>query len=475
MIYRIRQNIVKFIYIFIDLVCIVSIFWLVCASRSNTLPFDVNFINLFFHSSNPYRYIFCFWILSTIVLNNSSGLYQTRREVYESFEIWQVIKTTILSSLITIVIIYLSRVEDFPRSIVLIATPLTAISFSLWRLAKRVVVEYMVSNGYNNFNVLIIGAGKVGISLAHEIKKRPGLGLRIIGYLDDFKDKPVHVKEDLKILGKIHEFEQIARREFIHEVFITIHHDSKVFLQLLESAKDLGIAIRVIPQGFELMSGDFRKYNIGFIPILEYYEFFESSRHAIKRIFDFLVTLGVLVLIWPVFLVIAILIKIDSPGPVFYFSKRYGRRGRIFNMFKFRSMVSNADKIMEQLKNKNEVDGPIFKIKEDPRITRVGKFLRKYSLDELPQFINVILGNMSLVGPRPLPIHQVQKEDLRQLRRLEIRPGITGLWQIRGRSDVSFARLLRWDVWYINNWSFVLDLKILLQTFPVVLKGKGAY
>lgn len=474
MIYRIRQNIVKLTYIFIDLVCMVGVLWLVSASRSSTLPFDVNFINLFFHSSNPYRFIFCFWILTTIVSNNNLGLYQTRREIYESFEIWQVIKSVILSSFITIVIIYLVRVGDFPRSIMLLAVPLIAVLFSLWRLLKRIVVEYMVSNGYNNFNVLIIGAGKVGTALANEIKRRPGLGLNLVGYLDDFKDKSSDEK-DVKILGKIQDFEQIARREFIHEVFITIHHDSKVFLQLLESAKDLSIAIRVVPQGFHLMTGDFRKYNIGYIPILEYYEFYESSRHGLKRIFDFLVSLIVLALIWPFFLLIAILIKIDSPGPVFYQSKRYGRRGRIFNMFKFRSMIIDADRGIEGLRNKNEVDGPIFKIKEDPRITNVGKFLRKYSLDELPQFINVLLGNMSLVGPRPLPIHQVQKEDLRQLRRLEIRPGITGLWQIRGRSDVSFARLLRWDVWYINNWSFGLDLKILLQTFPVVLKGKGAY
>jgi lipopolysaccharide/colanic/teichoic acid biosynthesis glycosyltransferase len=127
------------------------------------------------------------------------------------------------------------------------------------------------------------------------------------------------------------------------------------------------------------------------------------------------------------------------------------------------------------MKEKNEADGPIFKIRNDPRITRVGKFLRKYSLDELPQLFNVIKGDMSLVGPRPLPIEQIKREDHRQLMRLEVRPGITGLWQVRGRSDISFARLVRWDMLYINNWSFWLDLNILLQTIPVVLRGKGAY
>ena len=138
-------------------------------------------------------------------------------------------------------------------------------------------------------------------------------------------------------------------------------------------------------------------------------------------------------------------------------------------------MHKDADRILEQFRDKNEVDGPIFKIKNDPRITRIGKFLRKYSMDELPQLFNVIKGDMSLVGPRPLPIDQIKKEDLRQLKRLEVKPGITGLWQIRGRSDISFSRLVKWDTWYINNWSFWLDLNILFQTIPVVLKGRGAY
>jgi len=144
-------------------------------------------------------------------------------------------------------------------------------------------------------------------------------------------------------------------------------------------------------------------------------------------------------------------------------------------MYKFRSMRADADHIAEQIQDKNEVDGPIFKIKKDPRITKIGRILRRYSLDELPQLFNVITGDMSLVGPRPLPISQIEREDFRQLKRLEVRPGITGLWQIRGRSDISFARLVKWDIWYINNWSFWLDFNILIQTIPVVLKGRGAY
>jgi lipopolysaccharide/colanic/teichoic acid biosynthesis glycosyltransferase len=138
-------------------------------------------------------------------------------------------------------------------------------------------------------------------------------------------------------------------------------------------------------------------------------------------------------------------------------------------------MVKDAEGKLHELKHKNEVDGPIFKIRQDPRMTQVGRFLRRYSIDEMPQLVNVLLGEMSLVGPRPLPLDQVEREDLKQLKRLEVRPGITGLWQVRGRSDLPFHRLIKWDSWYVNNWSFMLDVNILMETVPVVLRGKGAY
>jgi exopolysaccharide biosynthesis polyprenyl glycosylphosphotransferase len=320
----------------------------------------------------------------------------------------------------------------------------------------------------------VIGAGKIGGALVKEIQKKPALGLNIIGYLDDFKQNDSK-QAGLKILGKISDFPKVARKEFINKIFITCHCESEAFLKLLESAREMGIAVRVVPYGFDLMSGEFSKYNIGLIPILEYCNGKIYKTQLGKRLFDFITATCLTVFILPIFAVIALLIRLDSPGPVLYFSKRYGRAGQKFHMYKFRSMRMDADDLICEIKDKNEADGPIFKIKKDPRITRVGKFLRKFSLDELPQLFNVIKGDMSLVGPRPLPISQIEKEDLKQLQRLEVRPGITGLWQIRGRSDISFARLIKWDIWYIKNWSFWLDFNILLQTIPVVLKGRGAY
>ena len=264
------------------------------------------------------------------------------------------------------------------------------------------------------------------------------------------------------------------RKEFVDQIFITVY-EMKDFPTLIAEARKQGIAVKVIPQGFHLISGECFRYNIGIIPILEYSQGFPLVRQVGKRIFDFLLTVPVVVLLLPIYGVIALLIKVDSKGPVLYLSQRYGRNGRKFNMLKFRSMNIDSDERLGGLEFLNESDGPIFKMKNDPRTTNIGKYLRKYSLDELPQLFNVISGTMSLVGPRPLPIDQIRKEDFRQLKRLDVRPGVTGLWQIRGRSDISFARLVKWDMWYIKNWSLWLDLNILFSTIPVVIKGQGAY
>ena len=468
-----RTLLIKFVYICIDIFFVSLAIYAACWMRKETLPFAVD-LSMFLNPKSPIHFIFIFWLVNIILLNNNNGLYQTRRELAESIEIWKVIRSVLQSVVIAIVAIYIFKIQAFPRTVLLISGLLIVVLLSVWRIAKRAFVLFLVSKGYNNFNVLIVGAGKVGTALTQEIKRRRALGLNIVGFLDDFK--PVtETCGGHKVLGKIVDFPTIAQQKFINIVFITIHHDSRVFLQLLEQARERRLAVRVVPEGFELTTGEFGKYNIGFIPVLEYFNEGVEFSHPGKRLFDCFAAGLLLVLLAPLFVVIAILIKKDSKGPVFYLSRRYGRRGQEFLMYKFRTMGVNAHELQETLKAQNEVDGPIFKIKSDPRVTEFGKILRKYSLDELPQLINVLIGEMSLVGPRPFPIEQIEKEDLRQLKRLEVKPGITGLWQIRGRSDISFSRLIKWDIWYINNWSFWLDINILLQTIPVVVKGKGAY
>lgn len=470
-----RHYSIKLFYIIVDVALIYAALLLTCYLRQNTLAFKIDSFHSLLEPQNTYRFLFLFWMATIVLLLNSRTLYETKREIIEGFEIGLLVRSVFIASVIVVMVIYVLRLENFPRSIFIIGTGLITVFLSIWRVVKRMIVQYLVAHGYNNFNTVIIGAGKVGQALAEEISKRPELGIRIVGFLDDFKTEAGFNGHKFPVLGKIADFRAVARREFVSKVFVTVHHDEKVFTHLLEEARAMKVAVRVVPQGYEMISPDFSKYNIGIIPILEYSDQIPFRKQFGKRLFDFFITAFALAVLWPVFVLIIIWIKLDSPGPAFYISKRFGRYGRIFPMLKFRSMRVDADKMLKELKAKNEVDGPIFKMKNDPRITRVGKFLRKYSLDELPQLINVFRGEMSLVGPRPFPLGQVEREDLKQLKRLEVRPGITGLWQIKGRSDISFSRLVKWDAWYINNWSLWLDLNILVQTVPVVLKARGAY
>lgn len=469
-----KYLLIKLLYISIDVVCIYFVLFMSCLLRQKLVSFPISFPEFFLDPQNPFRFILFFWTAATVIVLNANSLYQTKHETLRGVEIWLVIKSVTLSSLMAVLAIYALKIDVFPRTVFMNSTLGMVIMLSIWRAIKRWFVDYLVSQGYNNFNAVIIGAGKVGTALAQEIANRPNLGIKVIGFLDDFVKQSPPVR-NARILGKISDFSEVARKEFVNKVFITIHHDSDIFLNILEQAKEMGIAVRVVPQGYDLATGEFEKYNIGFIPILEYVDVKSLRKQTGKRLFDFIISFLTLLIVWPLFVIIGILIKLDSSGPVFFVSKRFGKSGKIFQMLKFRSMIQGAEKKLDELRAKNEIDGPIFKIRKDPRVTKVGSFLRKYSLDELPQLINVMVGDMSLVGPRPLPIDQIEKEDLKQLKRLEVRPGITGLWQIRGRSDLAFGRLVKWDIWYINNWSFWLDITILFQTIPVVVKGKGAY
>ena len=463
---------IRFSYILIDIGCILLSIFLASSLRQSVLP--MTWQELFLDGSNPFHLVFVFWFVTVLFFNGLNGLYQTRRESIEAHEIGQVIRS-IFSAVITVLaFVYSMKIIGFPRSVFLLTAVFTTGFFCLWRFFKRIFVRFLAAHGYNNFNVLIIGAGTSGMMLAQEIKRYPGIGLRVIGFLDDVKTTS-DVGSGQKVLGTLSQLEDIVRKNFVQTVFFTVHPQGDVFSEMIETAKSLKVAVRVVPLAFDSAVGEIFKFNIGYIPILEYSELGHNRIQYGKRLFDLLLSGTALVLLSPFFLLIALGIRRDSPGPVFYRSRRYGRGGRIFQMWKFRSMVQDADEKLKELKGKNEVDGPIFKIRQDPRVTSVGRFLRKYSIDELPQLLNVLSGDMSLVGPRPLPLDQVETEDLKQLKRLEVRPGITGLWQVRGRSDLPFHRLIRWDSWYVNNWSFLLDISILVKTIPVVLKGKGAY
>lgn len=234
--------------------------------------------------------------------------------------------------------------------------------------------------------------------------------------------------------------------------------------------------IRLLSNFFDLQSGRSRADHLeGDALVSIHTGAMHGWQVVAKRTFDFAISLILLVFILPLLLIVSVLIKLTSPGPVFFSQERVGLNKRRFRLYKFRTMVPDAEKKLAELEQFNEVSGPVFKIKNDPRITWIGKYLRKLSVDELPQIINVLKGDMSLVGPRPLPVRDYEGFDQDwQRRRFSVRPGITCLWQVGGRSSISFERWMELDMEYIDNWSLLLDLKILLKTVPAVLKGSGA-
>jgi exopolysaccharide biosynthesis polyprenyl glycosylphosphotransferase len=275
------------------------------------------------------------------------------------------------------------------------------------------------------------------------------------------------------------EIEAVITREPIDEVFIALPRDkySQLVDAIVRLCEEQGVVVRLQADIFNLAIARWHVDEFDGIPIVTIRSGPEEGWQLVaKRLFDICSSAALLLLLAPFCGFVALLIKLDSPGPVLFKQERVGINKRRFQLFKFRTMVESAENQQQLLESRNEAAGPVFKIKHDPRITRIGKFLRRYSIDELPQLVNVLKGEMSLVGPRPLPVRDIERiETQSHRRRLSMKPGVTCLWQVNGRSDIDFTNWVRMDLEYIDRWSLGLDMKILLKTIPAVLKGSGAY
>lgn len=359
-----------------------------------------------------------------------------------------------------------------------------AISFALFsfilicsfRLMQQYVLRWLRRRGHNTKALLLIGGGPRGQQFIARLMERPDLGYRVLGYVDNVDANGG--LPGLKRLGALAELSHIIASEVIDEVVVALpiksHYEQiHAAIALLE---EQGITAHLLSDFFQnhlAHSHPARLQGINFIslhsaPLLGWHT-------ETKRLFDVLAASALLVLCLPLFVLVALAIKLTSPGPVFFIQERMGYNKRRFQLFKFRTMVVDAEARMKEIEHLNEKEGPIFKIKNDPRITRIGRLLRKTSIDELPQLINVLLGDMSLVGPRPLSIRDALGLDAAwQKRRFSVKPGITCLWQVSGRSNLSFKEWMLLDLEYIDRWSLSLDFRILLRTIPAVLTGKGA-
>ena len=325
-------------------------------------------------------------------------------------------------------------------------------------------------------NVLIIGAGPVGRELAVTLERESIAGRNVIGFLDESEA----VAGD--VLGRIGNLALIARAEFVDEIILAIPNQHDLAMRVIREARRNRLDIRAVPDlygyGWDPHVGSERgrlgvEY-FGDLPVLTLHQEQVMPGLGWKRVLDVMLSVVALLFVAPVLVFVALLIKVASPGEVFYRAQRVGLKGKKFVCYKFRTMVSDADERKDSLRAENERSGPCFKIAADPRITCVGKFLRRYSLDELPQLWNVLRGEMSMVGPRPHPVDDFERYRLEHLRRLDVTPGITGLWQITARGDSSFQRNMALDLEYIEHWSLGMDLWILWKTVSVVLHGSGA-
>jgi exopolysaccharide biosynthesis polyprenyl glycosylphosphotransferase len=370
--------------------------------------------------------------------------------------------------------LYLIKGEDIPRRIVLITLGTVTISLGVRRLVYRSMLYRAFERGQKTRNVLIVGTGPEAKALRNHLVGMRHLGYTFKGFID-FADSDSTLTETFgDVVGTVDTLFDQTRRRFIDEIFVTNPCERRIVHEVLEQARIHGVDLRVIPDMYEGQTlADPIEYIGQFPTIPLHHGYLPEISLVIKRALDIVISSLVLLILAPVLVAVAIAIKLDSSGPVFYLSERIGKKGYVFRCIKFRTMIADADKRRSGLMHLNERDGVLFKISNDPRTTQLGRFLRKYSLDELPQLFNVLSGDMSLVGPRPPLASEVEVYKLSHLRRLDVTPGITGLWQVEARRDPSFDSYISIDVAYIENWSLLLDLKIIARTVGVVLAGTG--
>lgn len=339
---------------------------------------------------------------------------------------------------------------------------------SLWVWRSRASGRDSGSGQADTQNVLIVGAGPVGRRMAAHIQQHPGAGRTFCGFLDD-EQQPGR-----GVIGRVSDLALMARKGFVDEVILAAPHDGEVVLRVIREAKRLRLDLEVAPELFGCDPVQEEVEQVAGMPVIcVHAEHLPAAGLVVKRIMDMVgAGLGLIVLS-PLLSAIAVLIKLDSSGSVLYVAKRAGRKGRTFRCFKFRTMASDAEKRRDSLRDHNEREGPTFKIRDDPRVTRIGRYLRRYSLDELPQLWNVLKGEMSLVGPRPHPVDEFAAYELGHLARLDVTPGLTGLWQVSARRDPSFDRAMELDREYIRSWNLGLDIRILLRTVLAVASGSG--
>ncbi|MFA5410659.1 MAG: sugar transferase [Candidatus Omnitrophota bacterium] len=405
-----------------------------------------------------------------------NGMYRSMRGMSFIEVSWIIVKSAFFVTFSFAALAFLMKLHFVSRVFFILFVTISSGAILLEKALIFKLMHYLRKQGYNYRRLLIVGTGRRANDFVNKLKSHPQWGFRIIGAVDFEEEKIGKNFNEAKIIGTIYDIPRILHTKTVDEVIFVVPRSRLSEIEnYLYVCEIEGIKTTVAADLFDLQISHLRQTELDGTPLIT----FDTTpakewQLFLKRSADIVISgIGIAVLFLPL-LIVAILIKLTSLGPVFYLQKRIGLNGRKFILFKFRSMHRGAHRRLFGLSSRNEMEGPVFKIKDDPRITPLGKFLRKFSVDELPQLMNVFFGQMSLVGPRPPVYREVRKYQPWQRRRLSMRPGLTCLWQIAGRNKIDFDDWMKLDLEYIDTWSLWLDFKILAKTIPAVLFGTGA-
>jgi len=425
---------------------------------------------------------FGLFLLALVIFHinfRASGLYRSRRLSTQQAEAIDVLKAMGLNAICFAAFSWVFAIRMITAKFLAIFWIFATLFLLLSRLVLRRVAAYLRSHGRDLRHLLILGTNSRAIEFAGKVASDPERGYRVLGFVDDDWPGIGGVqKTGLRVVSDFAGMAAYLRANVVDEVamYLPVGSFYRHSAEVVKLCEQHGITMRFNSDIFDLKTLRWHAEEFeGQQHIATYSGSVDLWPRAVKRMLDIVVSASALVLLSPVLAAAAVAIKLTSAGNIFFLQERIGRNKRRFKIYKFRTMVANAENLMPSLEAQNEAGGPVFKMRNDPRITKLGRFLRKSSIDELPQLLNVLRGEMSLVGPRPLPVRDYNgfSEDW-QRRRFSVKPGITCLWQVNGRSGVSFDQWMLLDLQYLDEWSLWLDLKILAKTVPAVIRGEGA-
>ena len=441
----------------------------------------------------PYAALLVFVVAIRLLSFRYSDLYRVRGEFSLVDDGIRIFKATAIGSLLIVAAAFLYRggfafrAFSYARGVFVVDFFFVLIGVGLVRFIMRSVQTFVRSRQINLIPTLVVGRGPEASLFIREMRERPSLGYRVIGLVDTKTIDTQMTYENVPVIGTLESLPEVIRDSGANEVIIAdpqVNADT-LFEVMMRCGRRRGVEFRIAPSLFNCLPRKTEIDQIGVLPMIRLFrEPLSSGARILKRTFDFVSAALSITLLFPLWLLIALLIKLDSKGAVLYTQERVGMDGRLFLLYKFRTMAAGADSDLHREYQRAFIAGraeanlgnegkPTYKLLADPRITRIGKILRRTSLDEVPQLLNVLLGDMSLVGPRPPIPYEVEAYELWHRKRLDMKPGLTGLWQVSGRNRLPFEEMVRLDLFYIENWSLLLDVKIILRTGFVMLAGEG--